>query len=65
MSTKVTPELIARTLEAQGVASDAARAELHAALTTTALNTSSAAFSKLPFEQEPAGFTVELRRAAR
>jgi hypothetical protein len=60
----ITPELIAKTLEAQGVATDAARAEAHAALTATVLNTSVAAFSKLPFEQEPSGFIVELKRAA-
>ena len=64
MAANVTPELIARTLEAQGVATDAARAQAHAALTTTVLNASAAAFSKLPFEQEPAAFTVELKRAA-
>ena len=60
----ITPELIAKTLEMQGVATDAARAELHAALTTTVVNASAAAFSKLPFEQEPGGFTLELRRGA-
>ena len=64
MSINVTPELIAKTLEAQGVATDATRAEPHAALTTTVLNASAFAFSQLPFEQEPAGFTLELRRAA-
>jgi hypothetical protein len=64
MNVKVTPELISRTLEAQGVAADPARVEAHAAFTTTVLNASAAAFGQLPFEQEPAGYTVEMRRTA-
>jgi hypothetical protein len=64
MSINVSPELIARTLEAQGVATERERAEPHATLTTTVLNASASAFGQLPFEQEPSGFTLELRRAA-
>ena len=64
MPANVAPETIVATLAAQGVASNPARAEPYAQFTTTVLNASAAAYSQLAFEQEPAGFTLELRKAA-
>ena len=60
----ITPELVAVILNAQGVSPDPARAKSHAALTTTLLDASAAAFGELAFEEEPAAFIAELRRAA-
>ena len=64
MGAKVTPELITQTLQLQGVATEPQRAQAHAALTATVLDAAAPAFAELPFEQEPAAFTAELRRAA-
>lgn len=64
MSTKVTPELVLQCLQAQGVAVEPARAKSHAALTSTLLEASAAAFGELAFEEEPPAFVAEQRRAA-
>ena len=61
---RITPELVAGILNAQGVSADPVRAKSHAALSTTLLEASSAAFGELAFEEEPAAFVAELRRAA-
>ena len=61
---RITPELVAGILNAQGVSADPARSKSHAALTTTLLEASAAAFAELAFEEEPAAFIAELRRAA-
>jgi hypothetical protein len=61
---RITPEIVASILNAQGVAADPGRAASHAALTSTLLEASAAAFGELAFEDEPALFVAELRRAA-
>ena len=61
---RITPELVAGILNAQGVSVDPARAKSHAAFTATLLDASAAAFGELAFEEEPAAFVAELRRAA-
>ena len=61
---RITPELVAGILNAQGVTADPVRAKSHAALTATLLEASAAAFAGLAFEEEPAAFAAELRRAA-
>ena len=61
---RITPELVAGILNAQGVSADPGRAQSHAALTATLLDASAAAFGELAFEEEPAAFICELRRAA-
>jgi hypothetical protein len=61
---RITPELVAAILNAQGVSADPARAKSQAALTTTLLEASAAAFGELAFEEEPAAFVAELRREA-
>ena len=61
---RITPELVAGILNAQGVSADPVRAKSHAALTATLLEASAAAFGELAFEEEPAAFIAELRRAA-
>lgn len=65
MSAKVTPELITQTLQLQGVATEPKRAQAHAALTATVLDAAAPAFARLAFEQEPAGYLLELERGAR
>ena len=60
----IPPEFVLQSLAAQGVAADPARAGSHAALTSTLLEASAAAFGELAFEEEPALFVAELRRAA-
>jgi hypothetical protein len=61
---RITPEVIASILDAQGVAADPARSKSHAAFSAMVLEPSAAAFRELPFEQEPAAFTLELGKAA-
>ena len=61
---RITPELVAGILNVQGVAVDPARAASHAAPTATLLEASAGAFGELAFEEEPAAFIRELRRAA-
>jgi hypothetical protein len=61
---RITPELVAGILNAQGVTADPVRAKSHGALTSTLLEASAAAFGELAFEDEPAAFIAELRRAA-
>ncbi len=61
---RITPELVAGILNAQGVTADPVRAKSHAALTATLLDASAPALAELAFEEEPAAFIAELRRAA-
>ena len=61
---RITLELVAGILNAHGVSADPVRAKSHAALTATLLDASAAAFGELAFEEEPAAFIAELRRAA-
>jgi hypothetical protein len=61
---RITPELVAAILHAQGVSADPARAKSHAALIATLLEASASAFGELAFEEEPPAFVAELRRAA-
>jgi len=64
MDAEIRPDWIAATLAAQGVATDAARAQSHAALLASILNGAAPAYARLAFEEEPAGFTAEQRRNA-
>lgn len=64
MPVNVSPETIVKILAAQGATSELARAEPYAQLTTTVLNGSAAAYAALSFEQEPAAFILEMRKAA-
>jgi len=64
MDAEIRPEWIVATLRAQGVATDLAHAQTHAALLASILNGASPAYARLAFEEEPAGYTAELRRNA-
>ena len=64
MDAEIRPEWIVATLRAQGVATDLAHAQTHAALLALMLNGGAPAYAKLAFEVEPAGFAAEQRRNA-
>jgi hypothetical protein len=58
------PELTAALVHAQGVATTPESAAEDAKFAASVLERASAAFSRLEFESEPAGFTAAQRRAA-
>ena len=61
----VRPELVSALLEIAGVAPDVARTDAAAAWVSAQLETTRTAFDALAFEDEPAGFAVQVRRQAR
>lgn len=64
MDAEIRPDWIVAALAAQGVATDAARAQTHAALLTLMLKGGAPAYARLDFEEEPAGFIAQQRRNA-
>ena len=64
MPQDLTPEWVVATLEAQGVATDATRAQNTGALLGTVLKTAAPAYAKIAFEEEPAGYVAEQRKNA-
>jgi hypothetical protein len=65
MRSIVRPELVTALLEAAGVAPDAARPDAAAAWVGAQLEGTREAFDALAFEDEPAGFALEMHRQAR
>jgi phosphoenolpyruvate synthase/pyruvate phosphate dikinase len=64
MAAEIRPDWIVAMLAAQGVATDAARAQTHAALLASILNGAAPAYARLAFEEEPAGYIAQQRRNA-
>ena len=65
MSSSVSPHTIGILLEIAGVAPDATRPEAAAAWLDAQLEGVRPAIEHLAFEDEPAGFTLEIHRRAR
>ena len=64
MEKNITSECVIATLGAQGVATDAARAQSCAALLGAVLKAAAPGYARLAFEEEPAGIALEQRRNA-
>ena len=64
MQKDLTPDTVAATLAAQGVATETTRAQGYAAALSAILKGAAPAYAKLAFEEEPAGFVAEQRRNA-
>lgn len=64
MAAEIRPDWIVATLAAQGVATDAARAQTHAVLLAAMLKGGAPAYARLAFEEEPAGFIAQQSRNA-
>jgi hypothetical protein len=65
MSQPVPTEVAAALVAAQGISSTPESADANARFATLVLGKSAAAFSRLAFEEEPAGYTAALRSNAR
>ena len=64
MNPELDADWILRMLAAQGVASDAARAQGYAAALSQLLAGAAPAYAQIAFEEEPAGYVAEQRRNA-
>ena len=64
MQKDLAPENIVALLAAQGVTTEATRAQSTAAALTSVLKVAAPAFARLGFEEEPAGYLAEQRRNA-
>ncbi|KPK05746.1 MAG: hypothetical protein AMJ64_10990 [Betaproteobacteria bacterium SG8_39] len=65
MRSIVPPELVTALLDVAGVAPDAARPDAAATWVGAQLRATQATFDALAFEDEPAGFALEIRGQAR
>jgi len=64
MQKDLAPENIMALLAAQGVTTEAARAQGNAAALASVLKVAAPAFARLGFEEEPAGYGAEQSRNA-
>jgi hypothetical protein len=64
MNPELTADCILKMLAAQGVASDAARAQGYAATLALLVAGAAPGYAQLAFEEEPAGYVAEQRRNA-
>ena len=62
MQKDLTPESVVATLAAQGVTTDATRAQTYASVLATILKGAAPGYAKIAFEEEPAGFVGEQRK---
>ena len=64
MQKDLTQEYVVTTLAAQGVATEAARAQTYAAALSAALKAAAPGYAGIAFEEEPSGFVTAQRRNA-
>ena len=64
MQKDLTQEYVATLLAAQGVATDAARAQIYASALSVALKGAAPGYAAVAFEEEPAGYVAAQRRNA-
>jgi len=64
MQKDLTQEYVVTTLAAQGVATEAARAQTYAGALSVVLKGAAPGFAAIAFEEEPAGFVAAQRKGA-
>ena len=64
MQKDLTQECVVKTLAAQGVATEAARAQTYASALSSVLKAAAPGFALVSFEEEPSGFIAAQRKNA-